>query len=168
MYVRRGRARARWPGRLAWGVVALVAMGGSVRLPAQAASAPDALAGLRSAWTQALQQHDLEAAVALYEPDAIFLSADGGRYPDRAAIRTLYRSVFGLYRATVTMTSQKRDCSGVLCVDTGTYGEKVSETASGKRFTDAGSYVLVARRQPDHSWKIAEMAWTGRGPAPIQ
>ena len=155
--------------RLAW-CIAWASLSGvcCAHARAQQAAAGDTLAGLRSAWTQTLEQHDLEGAIALYEPDAVFLSPEGGRFPDRAAIRTLYRSVFSAYRATITMTSQKQDCSAALCVNTGTYSEAITEIATGKKLAAAGSYVLVARREGDRSWKIAQLAWTGGGPSPVQ
>jgi uncharacterized protein (TIGR02246 family) len=130
-------------------------------LAAQEAPAPDVLADLRAAWVQGLEQQDLEASVALFTQDAIFLTPDGARYDDRAAIRTLYRSVFATYRSRPTMTSKRQECAGKLCVDEGTYSETMTETKTNKQLALTGSYLLVAKRQPDGAWKIAEMVWTG-------
>ncbi len=125
------------------------------------AQATDPLAAMRTAWQQALEQQDLEASIALFTPDALFLTPDGGRYDDRAAIRTLYRSVFAAYRSHIAMTSKHEECAPRLCVDEGTYSETMTETATSKQIPVAGSYILVARRSPDNTWKIAEMVWTG-------
>ncbi len=129
---------------------------------ARGSSAPaDPLAGLRSAWVQTLEQQDLEGSLDLFTPDAVFLSPDGSRYDDRAAIRTLYRNVLATYRSHISLTSKHEEVSDKLCVDQGTYTETLTETATGKQLALTGSYLLVARRQPDQSWKIAEMVWTG-------
>jgi len=136
------------------------------RLPAQENPGGDALSGLRSAWQQTLEQQDLEAAIALFTPDAVFLIPDGSRYDDRAAIRTLYKSVIAIYHAHIRLTSKRQDCSGKLCVDEGTYAETLTENASGKKIEVYGSYVLAARRDPGGAWKISEFVWTGGPGAP--
>jgi uncharacterized protein (TIGR02246 family) len=147
-------------GRVTFLIVSVFCLSaGSLR--AQEASAPDVLAGLRAAWVQGLEQQDLEGSVALFTQDAIFLTPEGGRYDDRAAIRTLYRSVFATYRSHPLMTSKRQECVGTLCVDEGTYSETMIETKTNKQMALMGSYLLVARRQPDGAWKIAEMVWTG-------
>jgi len=136
------------------------------RLPAQENPGGDALSGLRSASQQAIEQPDLEASIALFTPDAVFLLPDGNRYDDRAAIRTLYKSVMALYHSHIRLTSKRQDCSGKLCVDEGTYAETLTENTSGKKIEIYGSYVLAARRDPNGAWKIAEFVWTGGPGAP--
>jgi uncharacterized protein (TIGR02246 family) len=137
----------------------LIVMAGCGAAPL-GAEGPDPLASLRSAWVAALEQQDLEASLALFTPDAIFLSPGGERYDDRAAIRTLYRSVFAAYRSHISLSSKRQDCSDKLCVDEGTYDETMTENATSKKLPIGGSYILVARREPD-GWKITEMVWTG-------
>ncbi len=129
---------------------------------ARGSSVPaDPLAGLRSAWVEALEQRDLEGSLALFTPDAIFLTPDGGRYDDRAAIRTLYRNVLATYRSRISLTSKREEIGDKLCVDEGTYSETLTETATGKELPLTGSYLLVAKRETGQSWKIAELVWTG-------
>ena len=121
----------------------------------------DVLANLRSAWVESLEKGDIESSVALFTPDAVFLSPDGARFDDRAAIRTLYRSVVATYRSHIGLISKKEECADTICVDQGTYSETLTETATGKKSQLTGSYLFVGRRQPDGSWKISEMVWTG-------
>jgi ketosteroid isomerase-like protein len=46
-------------------------------------------------------------------------------------------------------------------VDEGTYAEILNENATSKKIELSGSYTLVAKRDSDGAWKIAELAWTG-------
>ncbi len=130
-------------------------------LRAQAGTPAEALRDLRSTWLRALEQQDLERALALFTPDAIFLTPEGLRYDNRAAIRTLYRSVLSHYRSHLSLASKRQEISDTLCVDEGTYSEALTELGTNKPALLTGSYLLVARRQADGSWKIVEMMWTG-------
>jgi uncharacterized protein (TIGR02246 family) len=130
----------------------------SGRLGAQPGRALDEL---RTAWLQALERQDIEASLALFAPDAVFLTPEGSRYDDRAAIRTLYRSVVATYRARISMTSKRQETSPSLGVDQGIYDESLTEIKTGKQVQIHGSYLLVARRQPGGAWKIVELVWTG-------
>ena len=138
-------------------VLASVLLQGS--LLAQPGDMTAAVVQLRTALAQTLNHQDLEGSVALYEPDAVFLSPEG-RFPDRAAIRTLYRSVFQAYRGQIVMTSRRLVGSGTVCVDDGSYSETITNLSTSKRLAITGNYVLVARRQTDGGWKVAELVWT--------
>ena len=141
-------------------------VGASAALAGGPPDAPRGESQLRAALVQTLEQQDVEGAMALYEPDAIFLSP-GGRFSDRAAIRTLYRSVFLALHAKITMTSQRLVAEANLCVDDGTYSETLTEIANGKKTAVTGDYVLVARRGQDRSWKVAEIVWTQTSSTPL-
>ncbi len=134
-----------------------ICLGALVGLPTRAESVAD----LRSAFVQTLEQQDVEASMALFTPDATFLNPDGARYDDRAAIRTLYRSVVAQYRLRLSMTSKHLVTSEKLCVDEGIYMETLTPIATGKPLALMGSYLFVAKLQPDGAWRIAEMVWTG-------
>ncbi|HEY0785973.1 MAG TPA: SgcJ/EcaC family oxidoreductase [Acidobacteriaceae bacterium] len=126
---------------------------------AQQSQPADALAPLRAAWVKALADKNLDASIALYRDNALFLTPDGSRYAGREAIRGLYRNVFAAYTAQITMTSRSQECSGELCVDDGEYSEDLLESETAKKIHLAGSYLLVARRQ-NGTWKIARIVWT--------
>ena len=126
--------------------------------------AAESLSQLRTEWAHALEQQDIEASMAMFQPDAVFLMPDGARYEDRAAIRTLYRSVMAAYHAHIELTSRREEDSGALDVDEGVYVETLTDLKTGKPLQVAGSYVMVARRQQDRSLKIIELIWTGPGP----
>ena len=121
---------------------------------------------MRAALVQTLEQQDLEGAVALYEPDAVFLSPSG-RFGDRAAIRTLYRSVFMAVHGRLTMISKHLITGAGLCVDDGVYSETLTDTTTGKKTAVTGEYVLVTRRVQDGSWKVAEIVWTQTSSTPL-
>jgi uncharacterized protein (TIGR02246 family) len=123
-----------------------------------------AMVQLRSAWTDALQHKNLEASLALFEPNAIFLSADGSRFEGQAAIRTLYQGVLATYTSQIALATRRLDCARALCIDDGEYRELMTETATGIQKKLAGSYILIARQANDGAWKISQLVWTGAPP----
>jgi uncharacterized protein (TIGR02246 family) len=124
------------------------------------AAAPDPFAGLRAAWARNLHAKDIEASVALYEPDADFIS-DAGRTHGTAAIRELYRNITSNLDSDLTFTSRHVEVSGNLACDSGSYTETLVTRATGTTQRTAGEYVTVYRRDGDGRWRILEQVWTG-------
>lgn len=132
-------------------------------LALQSGAAPDAFAGLRAEWVRALHTKNVEASVALYEPDADFIS-DAGRTHGTAAIRDLYRNITSTLDSDLTFTSKHVEVSGNLAVDSGSYTETLVTRATGATQHMAGEYVTVYRRDADGQWRILEQVWTGGEP----
>ena len=129
-------------------------------LAMQSAATLDAFAGLRAEWVRDLHAKNVEASVALYEPDADFIS-DAGRTHGTAAIRELYRNITATLDSDLTFTSKHVEVSGSLAVDSGSYTETLVTRATGATQHMAGDYVTVYRRDADGRWRILEQMWTG-------
>jgi len=122
------------------------------------AGSPDFNA-LRSAWSQTLYAHQLDASVALYTEDGAFVLPNGQRFTGSAAIRKLYQNVFKMYRGRMVFHSLKTLVSGDLAYDSGTWNEELTSMATGKMHKTGGSYVTIYRRDT-RGWRIAEQVWT--------
>jgi ketosteroid isomerase-like protein len=48
----------------------------------------------------------------------------------------------------------------------GTFHATVQPRAGGPAMTDANKFILIWRRQPDGSWKIARDIWSSNAPPP--
>jgi ketosteroid isomerase-like protein len=129
-------------------------------LALQAAATTDPFAGLRAEWARDLHAKNIDASVALYEPDADFIS-DAGRSHGTAAIRELYRTITSTLDSDLTFTSKHVEVSGNLGVDSGSYTETLVTRATGATQHMAGDYVTVYRRDADGQWRILEQVWTG-------
>src|SRR5690349_19121105 len=101
-------------------------------------------------FVQAFSAHDLEALVALYEPDAVLVPQQGQTVTGRAAIRETLKgflTLCGEFRSEVKSVVQAGDLAQVRS-DWSLVG-----TAPGGCPVDlSGRGVVVARRQPDGSW----------------
>jgi ketosteroid isomerase-like protein len=121
-------------------------------------------AGLREEWASDLHEKNVDASVALYAPNAVFVQPDGTRVQGTAALRDLYRKVTSTFDSTLAFSPREIETSGDLAYDSGTYTETLVTRATGQKTHMAGSYLTVYRKDKDAGWKIVEQVWTG-GPA---
>jgi uncharacterized protein (TIGR02246 family) len=101
---------------------------------------------------EAQQRGDLEAAVALYEPNASFVLDSGEVVTGRAAIREVLKEWFALddsHFTTKIKAIQSGD--GNLALLRGTWSA-TTKGPDGKPVTVSGNNVEVVRRQPDGTW----------------
>ncbi len=132
-----------------------------------AGAAPADVAQLSQDWARDWQAKKLDATLALYAPDAVWVSGDGTRVTGIAALRDFFAPVMKNYSAKVFMRSINGAASGDLGYDSGEYSEFVTPVAghaSGSAFH--GAYLIVARRI-DGQWRIAEQFWTESAPSQV-
>ena len=98
---------------------------------------------------EALIRDDLEAAVALYEPDAAFVLDSGAVVTGHAAIREALKEWIGLDDLRWTKPVRAyASADGGLAVLRGSW------SATAKGATSTGESVEVVRRQPDGTWRF--------------
>jgi uncharacterized protein (TIGR02246 family) len=99
--------------------------------------------------------HDVDKAMALYADDAVFI---GSGLPAAVGKDNVRKVIQGLLSApvqvTVNTTSVVVARSGDLAIDEGTVDAK-GTGKDGKLVTNTSQYVLVWKKMPDGSWKIA-------------
>jgi uncharacterized protein (TIGR02246 family) len=99
---------------------------------------------------EAVHRGDLEAAVALYEPNASYVLDSGHVAFGREAIREVFQGYLAL-KPKFTMQVRLAYCGGGDLALTGTTWS-VTGINEGKPFTTGGKSVEVVRRQPDGTW----------------
>ncbi len=114
---------------------------------------------LREEWANNLHAKHLEAAVALYAPDAAFLQPDGTRIEGLPAIRTLFKNIMATFDSTIQFSSHAVEHSTDLAFDSGTYTETLTNKTTGATIHTSGSYLTIYRRSPDNHWLIIQQAW---------
>ncbi|HKF48825.1 MAG TPA: DUF4440 domain-containing protein [Terracidiphilus sp.] len=122
---------------------------------------PDAFERLRAEWAQDLHQKQIEACVALYSPDAVFVQPDGSRVEGASAIREPFKTVTSTFDSDLAFSSKRVEVSGDLAYDSGSYSETLVTRSNGKQMHSKGSYLTVYRKQNDGTLKIVEQVWNG-------
>ncbi len=101
---------------------------------------------------EAMQRKDLEAAVALYEPNAAFVLDSGEVVTGQAAIREVLKGWIALDDVRFTTEIKAiRSADGNLAMLRGTW-RATGKGPDGKPVTSTGNNVEVVRRQPDGTW----------------
>jgi uncharacterized protein (TIGR02246 family) len=116
------------------------------------------VAKISERWAKEWTAKNLEALVALYAEDAVFLPATGSRVTGRTAIRELFAGALASHPSQLQVHSEATEQSGHLAYDSGEY-EELSPSGdvipSGR-----GNYLLVVRRQGKNRWRIVQHMWT--------
>lgn len=124
-------------------------------------STADPIAKLRQKWAHDLQEKRLEASIALYAQDAVFIQPDGTRVKGLVAIRRLYEKVTSTFDSSLNFSSERVEISRDLAYDSGTYTETLVMRATHKSILNKGSYLTIYRKGKDGNWKIVEQMWAG-------
>jgi ketosteroid isomerase-like protein len=126
---------------------------------------PPQVAQLRDQWTMYLQTKQLDALMALYSKNAMFLDSTGNRLIGQPAIRNLCHEVITTFNSNLNLYSIVAEASGDLAYDSGNYQETLTRTSTGATQNVHGTYIMVFKRQPDGTWRILEQIWTEAPPA---
>ncbi len=126
----------------------------------------EAFAPLRKAWAKNLREKNVQACVAQYMQDAVFIQPDGSRVTGSEALHQLYAMITNTFDSNLEFNSKHVDISADAATDTGTYHEVLTTRATGKRQLVWGGYETDYRQGKDGQWLIAKQSWTSAG-API-
>jgi ketosteroid isomerase-like protein len=123
----------------------------------------EAFAPLRKAWAQNLREKNVQACVAEYTPDSVFVQPDGSRVTGSEALRQLYEMITNTFDSNLVFNSKHIEISADAAADTGTYREVLTTRATGKRQLVWGGYETDYRQRKDGRWLIAKQSWTSAG-----
>jgi uncharacterized protein (TIGR02246 family) len=100
---------------------------------------------------KAVERGDLDAAVALYEPNATFVVAPDRVVTGRAAIREVLQAMAANATGNVEAVTVVPSADGSVAI-TRTKGSVTISGPDGKPVTTAFHSVEVVRKQPDGTW----------------
>ena len=113
-------------------------------------------------WAEHWRQKQLDKVLALYAPDAVFLTGTGDRFSGREAIRAIFRTAMEGHTSDLTPRSLVTEVSGNLAYDSGDYLETIIPASGVAKTELKGNYVIVFKRQPGGKWLIIEHVWTDK------
>jgi uncharacterized protein (TIGR02246 family) len=127
-----------------------------------------ALAEVSQNWSRDWEARDIDAVLALYTDDAVFMDATGSRVSGKAQLRTFFATVLKQYSAHPVLRSVRSSSSGALGYDWGDYREVVVPvTHPEKAIRTSGTYLVILRNVSGR-WLIANQMWTGNEPVPVR
>ena len=129
--------------------------------PAVAAPAPPALS---AQWAADWSAKKLDAVMAGYAPQPIFLPTIGPRWVGAADIRKNCAGLLATYNPHIAVHSLQTAESGDLAYDSGTYDETLVPAKAGKPIAAKGAYLFLFQRQKNGAWKILEQTFTSFAP----
>jgi len=120
------------------------------------------LASVCKQWAVYWRQKELGKVLALYAPDAVFLTGTGERFSGRPAIRALFKTAMAGHTSDLTPRSLVTEVSGNLAYDSGDYFETITPSSGITKTELKGNYVIVFKRQRNGRWLIMEHVWTDK------
>jgi uncharacterized protein (TIGR02246 family) len=111
-------------------------------------------------WAKYWREKQLAEVVALYAPDAVFLTGTGDRINGRAAIRAAFKTALATNSSDLIPRSLVTEVSGDLAYDSGDYRETITPVSGGAKLEMKGNYVIVFKRQRNGEWLIIQHVWT--------
>lgn len=133
--------------------------------PAAALAGPTA--DISQQWAGFWNAKNLDAAMTLYAPDAVFLPTVGKPWHGKAQIRAECAKLLKVYDPHIELTSERSESAGTLAYDTGTYEETIDPVKGGKSVSAKGSYLFLFKRGRDGRWRILEQSWTSVAPVKL-
>src|ERR1700688_3833372 len=102
---------------------------------------------LSETWAADWSAKKLDAVIALYEPEPVFLPTIGPRWVGLAAIRKNFAGLLENYDPHVVLHSLETGSAGRLGYDSGTYEETITPVKGGKPIPSRGAYLFLFQRE---------------------
>ena len=135
-------------------------------LLSSASSPVRAADSLSNEWAANWSAKKLDAVIALYAPEPVFLPTIGPRWVGLAVIRKNFAGLLETYDPHVVLHSLESARSGRLGYDSGTYEESITPMKGGRPIPSRGAYLFLFQRENGGDWKILEQTWTSFDPPP--
>jgi uncharacterized protein (TIGR02246 family) len=129
-------------------------------------AAQAAVESLSAEWAAGWSAKNLDAVMALYAPDAVFLPAIGPRWEGRETIRKNCAALLANYNPQISLVSLNTAYSDDIGYESGSYDETITSIKDGKVISANGNYLFVFKRAKNGAWKILEQSWTSLTPPP--
>lgn len=136
-------------------------------LRAKAAELGVATPSLARQWAADWSGKNLDAVMALYAPEPVFLPTVGPRWEGASAIRWNAAGLLARYNPNIVLISRQSRASGNLAFDSGSYDETILPVKGGTPVRAKGNYLFVFQRQADGAWKILQQTFTELEPVKL-
>ncbi len=125
----------------------------------------EAVGGIIADYQQALNSGDLDACMAMYAADAVFMPNEGPPQIGLAAIRTYYRETTLLTRFGLTFSPTDVQVSGDLTWATVAIAGRLTPP-TGEAYSLDGKAVFLFRRSPSGDWEVIRYIFNANAPLP--
>lgn len=146
-------------GLLAVAAVTLIA----IKALAQPAGDPAQLVSIMERYAAALRSNNVEALVALYAVDGVFMREDMPAVVGRDALRAAYRQVFATLKVDVAFTIQETEAVGDVAWLRATSKGKIKVLATGVETSNSFGELVVFRREQG-VWRIRSYMYASNQP----
>ena len=130
---------------------------------AQGTDDPARIVAVMDSYAAALRANNVEALVALYTADGVFMRDNMPAVVGREALRAAYREVFATLKVDLRFTIQETEVSGDMAWLRATSAGRIKVLASGVEQADAFNLVVVFRRDSG-AWKIRSYIYASSRP----
>ena len=135
---------------------------------AQGTDDPAKLVAIMDSYAAALRANDVEALVALYASNGVFMRDNMPAVVGREALRAAYREVFATLKVDLSFTIQETEVAGDMAWLRATSSGRIKVLATGMETAEAFNLVVIFRREAG-AWKIRNYIYAssrpGTGPA---
>ncbi len=134
----------------------------------QGADDPARLVAIMDSYAAGLRADNVEALVALYASNGVFMRDNMPAVVGREALRAAYREVFATLKVDLAFTIQETEVSGDMAWLRATSSGRIKVLATGMESAESFNLVVVFRREAG-AWKIRNYIYAssrpGAGPA---
>ena len=124
-----------------------------------------ALDDLRGEFIAAYNGGDSTLAT-LFTEDGMVMPPNASAANGRAEIQSFFRAHFVRFTGSLAVSAEEREVAGEWAFERGAYMNTLTPKTGGTPTDDEGKYLLISRRQPDASWRIARHIWNSNNPVP--
>jgi ketosteroid isomerase-like protein len=111
-----------------------------------------------SGWSHAIKARDIAGTLSVFTADVSLLPPNHLMLKGKEAVRAYYKRAFADKAFAFARQPTSVELSRDLAYTLGTY-ESRKTGAHGQVITERGKYVLIWKKQPDKTWKVAVDIW---------
>jgi uncharacterized protein (TIGR02246 family) len=135
---------------------------------AQGSDDPARLVAIMDSYAAGLRTNNVEALVALYASNGVFMRDNMPAVVGRDSLRAAYREVFATLKVDLAFTIQETEVAGDMAWLRATSSGRIKVLATGMESAESFNLVVVFRREAG-AWKIRNYIYAssrpGAGPA---
>jgi uncharacterized protein (TIGR02246 family) len=118
-----------------------------------------AIVALHQEAARALNAGDLDALMAVYDPDVISLPPGQAPRVGKAAVRQMWQEALSPFAVDVRITTEEVEIAGPWAFERGRFEMGLEPRAGGATVPESGKFLDILRRQPDGAWRYWRVSW---------